>query len=563
MRISYIVNAYKSSRDKMNLDKRVKLRFMLPLFLTVIIITSSITYVLSASPTIVIGPATGVSTASYIIYQEGSTYYARNGRTGAISYSSTNSSALFQSTFNGLTVGRTWKEKIIVKDSIIIPTTLLLPSYITLEIQGSLIASDGLDNSLIANIAGWGIDPYDAPPTRNTDIEICGGLIDGNKDGQSSPTDGKCTIAMHGVDNLYIHNIIMIDGWTENIRTSFADNVIITNNMINRSADDGIAINKLTSNAIVTNNIVSFAGLGVSYGAPVGIEIQDGSYNVIVANNYIYNCSSGGIQVSTHTDEPICHLINIYNNIIDNGPVGIAISGVSGRLAERIIVSANTITNTTSSGITASYLTHAEITNNFVSTNYFGLRIYYTNSYLKVSNNIFYRNDLMGMYIHADSSYIDVSQNKFIDNGNSEAGSQIGLGVYGDYNDVKNNVFEDTRSGADRTQMYGIYFYSGGDNNNVKYNLFRNQLTAHIGNDGSGNIMKYNEGYVTENLGSSTGTGAQQTIAHGLAGTPDYVFFSDIEIGADAYQSASADATNIYVTATVNQDYAWNAIYEP
>lgn len=66
-------------------------------------------------------------------------------------------------------------------------------------------------------------------------------------------------------------------------------------------------------------------------------------------------------------------------------------------------------------------------------------------------------------------------------------------------------------------------------------------------------------GYVTEKWGTSTGTGAQQTIAHGLAGTPDMVLLSDKELNAIPYQSAAADATNIYILAALNQDYTWYA----
>jgi len=79
----------------------------------------------------------------------------------------------------------------------------------------------------------------------------------------------------------------------------------------------------------------------------------------------------------------------------------------------------------------------------------------------------------------------------------------------------------------------------------------------------SGDVIHGNIGFLMESKGISTGTAAQQTIAHGLAGIPTYVFFSNIENGANPYQSAAADITNIYVTAGNGLDYAWNAIHEP
>lgn len=63
----------------------------------------------------------------------------------------------------------------------------------------------------------------------------------------------------------------------------------------------------------------------------------------------------------------------------------------------------------------------------------------------------------------------------------------------------------------------------------------------------------------SENAGSSTGTGAQQTIPHGVADTPTVVILWNIQDGANPYQSAAADATNIYITAVLNQDYGWEA----
>jgi len=62
------------------------------------------------------------------------------------------------------------------------------------------------------------------------------------------------------------------------------------------------------------------------------------------------------------------------------------------------------------------------------------------------------------------------------------------------------------------------------------------------------------------NSGTSTGTGAQQTVAHGLVATPTDVILSEYTTGlAIPYQSAAADATNIYVLATLNKTWAWRA----
>jgi hypothetical protein len=129
--------------------------------------------------------------------------------------------------------------------------------------------------------------------------------------------------------------------------------------------------------------------------------------------------------------------------------------------------------------------------------------------------------------------------------------TQRGLQLTGTYNHVNihDNVFlGDMLLSGDYTDFH------------MKNNYIDEAPTW--GGANTGIYVSGNSGYVTENRGASTGTGAQQTIAHGLSATPTYVWFSDKESGANAYQSAAADATNIYVTATVNQDYVWKAEYE-
>ena len=71
--------------------------------------------------------------------------------------------------------------------------------------------------------------------------------------------------------------------------------------------------------------------------------------------------------------------------------------------------------------------------------------------------------------------------------------------------------------------------------------------------------IRYNKGYITENWGSSTGTGSQQTIAHGLSATPTVVNISGDTTNVNGFQSAAADATNIYITADTGEAYHWEA----
>jgi hypothetical protein len=95
----------------------------------------------------------------------------------------------------------------------------------------------------------------------------------------------------------------------------------------------------------------------------------------------------------------------------------------------------------------------------------------------------------------------------------------------------------------------------------VKNNKIYSAGTFHqlIGN--SGVTIKENIGFLTENSGSNTGTGAQQTIPHGVAAgllTPNDVTVIPNVTGATV-SSVWADATNIYCTVTNGKTYNWTA----
>lgn len=169
------------------------------------------------------------------------------------------------------------------------------------------------------------------------------------------------------------------------------------------------------------------------------------------------------------------------------------------------------------------------------------------------------------------------------------AGAYVGIWVHGmsgggysdDYNIVvTGNTLTDVGHGivithttqcvvaeniVDTATDEGIQLYSS-DTVTVVNNILVNCVTPFlIDGGGTGHIVKHNQGYVTENTGTSTGTGGQQTIAHGCDFTPTTanVLLTDIENGAAAYCSAAPDAANIYVTAVVNQDYRWEVKMYP
>lgn len=61
-------------------------------------------------------------------------------------------------------------------------------------------------------------------------------------------------------------------------------------------------------------------------------------------------------------------------------------------------------------------------------------------------------------------------------------------------------------------------------------------------------------------VGSSTGTGAGQTIPHNLSSVPNCVVITPTQTGLTVTAgSLYADATNIYLTATSGKTYNWYA----
>ncbi len=87
-------------------------------------------------------------------------------------------------------------------------------------------------------------------------------------------------------------------------------------------------------------------------------------------------------------------------------------------------------------------------------------------------------------------------------------------------------------------------------------------FTTKITTGVAGISIRNNMGHVTENSGASTGTGAQQTVAHGLNFTPTRQQIALIAGSATAnpYHSAAPDATNIYVTAANGQAWYWATV---
>jgi len=100
-------------------------------------------------------------------------------------------SPVIQQAINALTPGRMWKEKVVLKGEFTLTDGLNLPSYLVLDLtQAKIKLADNVNKTVIC-------------AENQTDIEVIGGEIDGNKANQSSAPG-------HGMLFDYCENILVI-----------------------------------------------------------------------------------------------------------------------------------------------------------------------------------------------------------------------------------------------------------------------------------------------------------------------------------------------------------------
>src|SRR6266571_31036 len=129
---------------------------------------------------IAISSSSLVSPYRQLVWRDSTTSYVKDGTTGSVTTytSSTRDSDALNAALNALTSGRTWKERVVVVGGLVgIAANISLPSYATLDLTGALLK---VQNS--ANLS-TGILTVS---TNATNVEILGGVIDGNRTNQTA-----------------------------------------------------------------------------------------------------------------------------------------------------------------------------------------------------------------------------------------------------------------------------------------------------------------------------------------------------------------------------------------
>jgi len=430
-----------------------------------------------------------VGNAKYTVYIDGADTKARNNDTGIIDSTNTDSTIVIQFAMDNLTGARTSKETVVILGAHTINATLTIPDFTCLVIQGKLTTVTALDTSLITG---------DDEAGGNTDIDIIGvgGMIDGNKAGQGAGATSISTVDFVNCTNLRIIDLTIVNGWTAAIRYESCTNVLISNCIIDNSGDDGVAVNKLTKNSTVTGCVITNAGAGgKSFGAPCGIEVQDGAENITVTGNVCNGSLIDGIQVSSHTGEISPKEITIIGNTCDNNTnAGINVSGVVGVQMSGVAITGNNCQNNTSNGIQVSRGEFCVINGNFSRRNQRGINLTTSAHDNHVTGNYCESNNLMGILVDGGSDRNFIISNNVVNNGFALSGSQNGIDINTpcDATLIKDNHVYDSRVGGARTQNVGIT--DTAENSIVTGNRVFNNISLQIQVIGSSPIIYGNPG---------------------------------------------------------------------
>jgi len=478
------------------------------------------------------------SSASYIIFNEGSMVKARNGSTGAIDYSGSEPAVVICNAINALTNGG----KIFVKSGTYIMNSL--PVTIGGDAGNAAIGSTSASG---IELCGEGAATYLKAGT-NLNGTVIGALnvdnwyihdlqVDGNREAQNGDGINPELMGINlfnttntVVQNCYVHDCktygIGITGTACRILSNYVVNCngngiilfgctqsIVKGNVVDGASDVGLDVSggqpTPTTDILCEGNIVTNVNLGASpwsLNTGIGIMVGDNgpASRVSVKGNMVDSCGSFGLYSAPSSDTTNLD-IEFDGNQIYN-----CHGGISGGYTTRFTIKGNTIDTTSGKddfgdgvNLPSSIVNGTVEGNTTYNTGYTGIftgasgvrimgnRVIMTNS---PPNNVYAINveaddciiidnnlDLSGARettgaIFAGSSYGTISGNSCI--GNS-ATPQIywGLNMYGNHNLVTGNNFKNFAPGWPLADN-GVGNYISGNHGCNPLNLIENPLNT-------------------------------------------------------------------------------------
>lgn len=425
----------------------------------------------------------------------------------------TNDEGPIQAAINSLTVGRPQKETVKLIGDFNLGASVNLDSYCRLDLQEATL-------SVAAGVIGIYI------PGR-THAEVIGGLIDGN--GNSSyliAEDGACTY-------IAIRHVRCHDSGDHAILINASDAqsfVKVKSCIITSPSGGGIVATGASASELLfieDNSVSGIHDTATAFGIWIPGAGWDNARKSILNNVVLANGANvtGGDHFGLRGNNGTLR----GNRAIGAFADGFAI-GVVGQVASDWIISDNKASNSGTQGF-----------------------MLYRVSLSSFNGNHAIGNTAAGFYL-AGCSYCTFASD------HSRNNTGVGFRLLNDSEGVPagsiGNSFSACRAANNSVDL--------SEEGLSDHNIYKGGHVETVATVGAGTRVDNNvpAAYRTENHGMSTGTGAQQTIAHGLSFTPtaDQIILWDIETGAAPYHSAPPDATNIYVTATINQDWGWSTV---
>lgn len=507
---------------------------------------------------------------SYLIYKSGSTVKARNGSTGLIDYSGTDAKTVITSALTNLTVGRTWKEKVVVKGNFSIDNSvsaLTIPDYTVFELQGKLTATTKTANLVLIG----------------SNCNVYGGIYDGNRGVASDPGDtGVTVLGADGEVNLFVDNLTVLNGWARGFGLYTCDNINV-NNLYVDNCDRNIMVWENVPE-LGTTRIANFNNIYSSNSVRNGFDV---AINGMQVNNLVMDSCVYGLVPDS------CRNLNI-NNVTSINCRGIEIVAGYADSYNITISNMRVLSNPTSYAIDLRSTGIYNIYNvNFINCHSYGssdAAIYITKEStgdvydILVDNCKVYDSGGYGIAIGGVTSckiskcYIETSQkegiylngiikgnivNNTLRNNVQDGGIEYAIRLFGSstYSTITGNMIYDDQ--VTKTQ-YGLYEESG-DYNIIKDNIIHTYKGANaIGITGANTIIKNNMGFKTENSGTATITAGNTyvDVAHGLSITPTYINIEATnEFGLNKYLSnigATTFRINIQVPQLSDATFVWS-----
>jgi len=293
----------KENRKWSKFPRTVNLKTAIALILIAVTLTSTISYyVFAATPSFptVISPGSMTDTATYVIFKDGLTVYAKNGKTGQIEFTGTPIYTI-QAAINALPEGG----KIFIKAGTYIIDNIIriMKNNITIEGEGCatcLHLQDAMNAPLIV------IDAVTAKKSIEG-VTLCNFLVDGNRPKQTSgshgiylkgnETYGVFSCVLHDLRIMYcyfagiyaeytseIHYANLELGWNyNNLEIHHSSESRIENVVVSCGYQDGIQIIDSSDICLEAN---------CEFQTRYGILIQDSNFTQINAILY-YNKRDG------------------------------------------------------------------------------------------------------------------------------------------------------------------------------------------------------------------------------------------------------------------------------